>query len=228
MQQGVAKFHDIDDLFDSPFVTPAYLLNHMFDPAWIARDNFIFVSKGYSHIIQAESGALPRFHIIADDARLRRAVGGNRVLLTDPFTRLSSGAEYLELEDEFYSDDHKFFREDGFAGFSNYGIDGEAYVDKGYPSRSIVLHILYADRHGSVRIKHFASDTNDSAANPAGKFFEALGKLAEWLLRYEQEIPLTTGLAELLLYRERGTYPGTGVIKKLSVMHQLELYKNLK
>jgi hypothetical protein len=148
-------------------------------------------------------------------------------LLTDPFTRLHHGADYLELEDEFYCDDSKYFREDGYIGYSNYGIDGEAYYDKGYPSRSIVLHVLYIDKHKSVRIKHFASDTNDTAAYPAGKFFEALRKLADWHSRYEKEVPLTNGLKELLSYHGQGTYPGTGIIKKLLVKHQLELYSRL-
>ena len=130
----------------------------------------------------------------------------------------------MELEDEFYTDAYKFCREDGYIGYANYGIDGEEYVDKGYPSRSVVLHIFYLDRHNSVRIKHFASDSNDSAANPAGKFFEALNKLADWHERYAKEVPLTQGLEALLSHREKGTYPGSGIIKKLSVMHQLELF----
>jgi len=225
VQRGVARIHEIKDLFESTYVTPVYLLNHSFNPAWIIQDDFVFLSKRYFKDILAEvSTYQPRYHIITDSARLRKAVHDNRVLLTDPFTRLNHGADYLELEDEFYSDDSKYFLEDGYIGYANYGIDGETYYDKGYPSRSIVLHILYLDRYKSVRIKHFVSDSNDSAANPAGKFFEALKKLAEWHSRYKKEVPLTRGLEELLSYHERGAYPGTGIIKKLSVMHQLELY----
>jgi len=228
VQRGVVIIHAIGDLFESPYVTPAYLLNHAFDPAWIIHDDFVFISKHYIKNVLTDAGAFkPKFHIIADSARLRGVVPGNRVLLTDPFTRLGNGADYLELEDEFYSDDVKYYSEDGYIGYSDYGIDGEDYFDKGYPSRSVVLHILYFDRYKCVRIKHFASDSNESAANPAGKFFEALKKLSEWHARHENEIPLTGGLKELLSYRERGVYPGTGVIKKLSVMHQLELLKDL-
>jgi len=132
----------------------------------------------------------------------------------------------LYIPDEFFSDDSKHFAEDGYIGYSDYGIDGEAYFDKGYPSRSVTLHILYIDRHKSARIKHFASDSNESAANPAGKFMEALAKLSEWHARYVKEVPLTRGLMELLSYQERG-YPGAGIVKKMLVMHQLELYKGL-
>ena len=224
VQRGVAKIYEFSDLYESPYITTAYILNQSFNPAWIKSDGFVFISKSYHKDILAEADNFkPNFHIITDSARLRRAVRSNKVLLTDPFTRLSNGADYLELEDEFYSDDSKYFVEDSYVGYSNYGIDGEAYFDKGYPSRSLTLHIMYLDRFKSLRIKHFTSDSNDSAANPAGKFFEALKKLAEWHSRYEKEVPLTKGLDELLSYQSRGTYPGTGIIKKLSVMHQLEL-----
>jgi len=227
-QRGVAKIHGIEDLFESPHVTPAYILNETFDPARINCEDFAFISKVYLKNILAETAAFkPKFHIIADGARLRMAVKENRVLLTDPFNKLSHGADYLELEDEFYSDDHKYFFEDGYIGHSNYGIDGEPYVDKGYPSRSVVLHILYIDRHNSLRIKHFASDSNESAANPAGKFFEALNKLADWRARYANEVPLTSGLGELISFREKEIFPGAGVIKKLSVKHMLEVYGKL-
>jgi len=228
VQRGVTKLHEIKDLMDNPYVTPVYLLNRSFNLDWIEREDFVFLSRNYyKDILEQTTDYLPRFHIITDSARLRKAIRDNRVLLTDPFTRFHNGAEYLELEDEFFSDDSKYFHEDGYIGYANYGIDGEAYYDKGYPSRSVVLHILYLDRFQSIRVKHFVSDSNDSAANPAGKFFEALKKLSEWHSRYEKEVPVTKGLSELLSYQERRVYPGTGVIKKLSVMHQLELYKQL-
>ena len=230
VQRGVIKIHEIIDLFDSPYITPVYILNRSFNSTWIKQEEFVFLSKSFLKDILAEANFFkPKYHIITDSARPRRVIQDNRVLLTDPFTRFNNGTEYVEqgLEDEIYSDDSKYFHEDGYIGYSNYGIDGEAYFDKGYPSRSIVLHILYLDKYKSVRIKHFVSDSNDSAENPAGKFFEALKKLAEWHTRYEKEVPLTKGLLELLLYQERGAYPGTWTIKKLSVMHQLELFSRL-
>ena len=230
VQRGVIKIHEIIDLFENPYITPVYILNRSFNSTWIKQEGFVFLSKNYLKDVLAEANTFkPKYHIITDSARLRRAIPDNRVLLTDPFTRFNNGTDYLdqELEDEFYSDDLKYIRDDGYIGYSNYGIDGEAYFDKGYPSQSIVLHILYLDKHKNVRIKHFVSDSNDSAANPAEKFFEALKKLAEWHTRYKKEVPLTKGLAELLSYQERGTYPGTGTIKKLSVMHQLELFSRL-
>lgn len=221
---GATKLHPIDDLLESPYIIPAYILNEDFRYEWVTHSEYVFISKRYIRDLEEILAEfIPLFHLISDSARLRKLIDHNRILLTDPFTRLKSNADYLELPDEFFSDEHKFFHEDGYMGYSDFGIDGSAYWDKGYPSRAIALHILYVDKFGSLRIKHFASDSNDTATNPAGKFFEALEKLYEWHQRYRDVIPLTYGLGELLKYRDTGKYPGSGVIKKLSVLHQLEI-----
>ena len=230
VQMGVPKLYEIDDLLETPYVIPCYIINEAFQYHWIKHDDYVFLSKYFVKDIleEAVGGFAPRFHLIADSARLRKAVHHRRILLGDPFTRLKNSADYLQLPDEFFSDEMKFAKEEGYLGYSDYGIDGAAYYDKGWASRAVVLHILYLDKYGNLRIKHFCSDSNESAANPAGKFFEALEKLAAWHRRYEKEIPLTAGLSGLLSYLETGKYPGGGTIKKWSVMHQLELVQILE
>ena len=68
---------------------------------------------------------------------------------------------------------------------------------------------------------HFVSDSNDDIQNPAKKFYEAVSKLAEWV--NENNITITTGLSILLEHYRNETYPGLGSVKKLSLMHHLEL-----
>ena len=225
VQKGMSKLHEWEGFYDCTYITPVYLINQMLESKDIQGNEYVFLSKNYVGAKLEELAEIhqPKFHIISDSARLRRQVKINRVLLTDPFTKLNHGADYLELEDEFYCDDYKFMKEDGYVGFSNYGIDGEHYYDKGYPSRTVVLHILYLDRYNSIRIKHFASDSNESHDNPKIKFYEALGKLVEWQSHFNKEVPLTVGLKELIGYYDSGEYPGPGTIKKLLVMHQLKL-----
>ena len=75
VQRGVTKIHEIRDLFENPYVTPVYLLNHTFNPAWITQEDFIFLSKSYLKDILAKVCIYrPRYHIITDSARLRKAV----------------------------------------------------------------------------------------------------------------------------------------------------------
>ena len=226
---GTEKLYPFEEYFDSSYIIPAYQITNDFNYELIAEKDFVFLSQDYAKETLEEIVAeyQPRFHMIVDNARLRKAVQHNRVFLSDPFTRLKHGADYLELPDEFYCDDYKFLEEDGYIGFSNYGIDGQAYYDKGYPSKSVVLHILYLDKYQTLRIKHFTSDSNEAASNPAGKFFEALDKLVAWYKKYEKEIPLTAGLKELMSCQETKKYPGAGTTKKLLVIHQMELMKIL-
>ena len=238
VREGQEKIHDIQDLFPSDYITPVFILSEEFLENYQDRfsfferpgsEEFVYLSYRYSRHLPKflEQSSNPKFHIISDSALLRKSVPQNRVLLTDPFNFLKHGEDYLELEDEFYSDSDKFYLDEGYIGFSNFGIDGASYFDKGYPSRTVVLHVLYIDRYRTVRIKHFASDTNETMANPAGKFFEALGKLTSWYRRYEDKLILTQGLAQLMEFEKENKYPGAGVIKKLLVIHQLELYSRL-
>ena len=229
VQKGVPRLYPVDDLLASPYVTPAYLINENFQYQWVDVEDYVFISKHFAvDVLEEALGEFqPRYHLIGDSARLRRLVSDQAVLLTDPFTRLRHSADYLELPDEFFSDEASFCSDDGYAGYSDYGIDGEAYFDKGWPSRAVVLHILYLDPNLNVRIKHFCSDSNETAADPGGKFLEALQKLVAWYTQFAEKIPLTYGLTELMAYHHTLKYPGSGTIKKLSVLHQLETMKHL-
>ena len=63
-------------------------------------------------------------------------------------------------------------------------------------------------------------DSNETINDPAGKFGEALAKFHAW----NRSHSLTTWAADELenLFRDQ-QYPGLGTIKKLSIMHHLEL-----
>ena len=55
------------------------------------------------------------------------------------------------------------------------------------------------------------------------EFYEAVSKLYEWYITENQERQLTMGLNTLLEHYKNKTYPGLPTLKKLSVMHHLEL-----
>ena len=74
-----------------------------------------------------------------------------------------------------------------------------------------------------MRIHHFVSDSNDDYSDTTGKFSEALEKLIEW---NEDKQLDTFAMAEFQrLYNEQ-SYPGLGTVKKLSIMHHIELVNN--
>ena len=70
---------------------------------------------------------------------------------------------------------------------------------------------------------YFVSNSNEDITNPALKFYEAVSKLAKWYNTDPHPVKLTEGLKIFLQHYEQQTYPGLGTVKKLSIMHHLEL-----
>lgn len=173
----------------------------------------------------------PKYTLIPDDSRIKRALGDfDKVILRDNFVKQKRNADYLKvpkdtdgIPDEFFSDDHLFFKEEGYVGFSDYSIIGEDYLESGFAPVAVAIHIVYFDQSDVLRIKHFVSDSNDDINDPAGKFGEALEKLVNWYEENKKEMHMTEGLSQLINHFHLGTYPGLGVVKKLSLMHHLEL-----
>ena len=163
----------------------------------------------------------PKFTLFPDERSIRRAINTGKVMFEDKFKKQDRNADYLE--EEFYSDDHLYFEEEGFAGFGDYSIVGDEYVEGGFAPRAVAIHIVYFANDGTLRIMHFISDSNIDITDPAGKYYEAVSKLKQWYDSKQLQSQLTNALAEFLSHAEQGKYPGLPTIKKLSIMHHLEL-----
>jgi hypothetical protein len=164
----------------------------------------------------------PQFTLFPDERQIKRAVVKNKVMFADNFKKQEKNADYLKQEDEFYSEDHLFYKDEGFVGFGDYSIIGDEYVENGFAPYAVAIHIIYFAEDDTLRIRHFVSDSNTDIKDVAGKFYEAVTKLRRW---YEagQSRQLTTALSILLDHADKGYYPGLPTIKKLSIMHHLEL-----
>ena len=163
----------------------------------------------------------PRYTMFPEDRQIRRIVKKNKVMFEDKFRKKDRNADYSY--DEFFSEDHLYFSEEGYDGFGDYSIIGSEYSESGFAPRAVAIHIVYFENNNNLRIHHFISDSNpEDISDVAGKFYEAVSKLAKWY-KSGQERQLTTGLKILLDHYENRTYPGLGTLKKLSVMHHLEL-----
>ena len=164
-----------------------------------------------------------KYSLIPDESGFRRKVRKNRVLLTDRFNKQDRNNDYVDIDDEPFSEDHLYYEEDGYTGFADYSVVGEEYNDTGFAPYAVAIHIVYFDTDYSLRVKHFVSDSNDDISDPAGKFQEALLKLVEW----NQDKQLNTvAMKEFESLYHREAYPGLGTVKKLSIMHHLELIGN--
>lgn len=161
-----------------------------------------------------------KFNLVPDESGFRRKVKKNRVLLADKFNKQEKNNDYIEIDDEPFSEDHLYYIDDGYVGFSDYSVVGEEYNETGFAPYAVAIHIVYFDTDESLRVKHFVSDSNDDISDPAGKFQEALSKLIKW---NEEKKLDTVAMKEFEDLYHREAYPGLGTVKKLSIMHHLEL-----
>lgn len=159
------------------------------------------------------------YNIIPDKTEFRRRIRENRVMIEDHFIKSERNVDYLD-KDDFFSRDHLYYKEDGYVGFCDYSIIGNEYSETGFAPYAVAIHIVYFDEEQSLRVKHFVSDSNDDISDIAGKFKEAMNKLVNW----NKIVKLNTyGIRKLEEFYRLESYPGLGTVKKLSVMHHLEL-----
>lgn len=163
----------------------------------------------------------PRYTLCPYDRYIRRVVKNNSVIFENKFNKKSRNADYPE--EEGYSKDHLDYTAEGYVGFGDYSIVGDDYVESGFAPYAVAIHIVYFAEDGSMRIRHFVSDSNEDITDVAGKFYEAVKKLHKWYADGNYAGQLTVGLETLLNHFHNKTYPGLPTLKKLSIMHHLEL-----
>ena len=146
--------------------------------------------------------------------------GEKNITLQDKFNKKKRNADYGE-EPELFSYEHIIYDANKYYGFSDYSIVGSNYTNGGGPAYAIVLHILYYNKENILYVRHFVSDSKDGPKNQSAKFLEAAGKLNRWLISNKKYH--SYAINELLNYYNKNHYPGPGIIKKLSIMHHLEI-----
>ncbi|MCB9012416.1 MAG: sce7725 family protein [Bacteroidales bacterium] len=145
------------------------------------------------------------------------------VSLTDPFKILRRNVDYIDNDNEFYSDEHLFFEEEGYVGFADFLTIGQEYSDTGFLPYAVAIHLTYQNSNDEFWIRHFVSNSNEDNTDVVGKFVEALTKLIRFI--DEQGID-TLACKEFKKLFESQTYSGLGSIKKLSILHHIELVYN--
>ena len=185
---------------------------------WIIINNDRDCLAEYGDIFD---GIVSKFVLIPDESAFRRKVHSNKVLFEDRFSKCERNSDYLLKDDEFFSEDHRYYKDDGFSGFADYSVIGKDYLESGFAPYAVAIHIVYFAEDKSLRVHHFVSNSNTDIQDPAKKFYEAVSKLSEWCEK--NDIVPTRGLQAFWDHYKNETYPGLGTVKKLSLMHHLEL-----
>lgn len=203
----------------------------------LSTTNFSFKGLSLIHIGETQNhGTLSNygsgpilFNLISFNRTSRRYYRNfdtnTRVSLDDYFNVQQRNVDYQYHSDEPFSEEHLFYKEDGFQGFSDYLTIGEPYSDGGFLPYAVAIHLTYATEDNKIRVRHFVSDSNEDSTDVAGKFAEALHKLIVWIDRNTPKE--TLAIKEFRTLHENGHFPGLGSIKKLSIMNHIELVLGL-
>jgi hypothetical protein len=153
--------------------------------------------------------------------RYRRIIDNStKVILADSFKTQRVNADYANNTDELFTDEHNFYKEDGFVGFADYITIGDDYSDSGFAPYAVAIHLTYLRNNNQIWIRHFVSDSNEDYTDVAGKYREALEKLIRFI--NENNIH-SQACEEFRKHYNTGHYPGLGSVKKLSIMNHIEL-----
>lgn len=143
------------------------------------------------------------------------------VTLHDGFSPEARNADFLGRSETLFSEEHLYFRDENWGGFSDYLTIGQQYIEGGFSPRAVAIHWTYEPAPGRpIMIRHFTSESNQDPANVAGKFLEAVNKLVIFL----DEEGIHTYASEFMRgHAKNETYPGLGTVKKLSILNHLEV-----
>lgn len=190
----------------------------------VDKENLLIINTGRDCLdsyLSAYDSSSPKYSLIPEDRAFKSLVTKSRIVLEDYFIKRTRNVDYIEAEDEFFSDIHLHFEKENFSGFSDYSVVGEEFNESGFAPFAVAIHIVYFNDKKELRIRHFVSDSNEDIRDPAGKFGEALEKLVGWCDK--NKVIRTEGLKGFYDCYKTGKFPGLGVVKKLSVMHHIEL-----
>lgn len=159
---------------------------------------------------------------IEGDRRNRRLLaksGKELIRLDDQFHEQPRNADYLNIPEEKFTEEHKYYSEEGYKGFSDYVTLPSSFKESGMLPYAVAIHMTYEKNEDEIFVRHFVSDRNSDNTNIPGKFYEAATKLKA----FYTGIPGTQASSELITILDANRYPGLGVLKKLSIKNHLEL-----
>ncbi len=150
--------------------------------------------------------------------RFIKGLNKNYIRLDDLFEKQARNSDYLEIQEHRFSEEHIYYIEDGFNGFSDYTVLPSEYIDGGSTPRAVVIHLTYLNGENQIWIRHFTSETNDSISNVQGKFAEAAAKAVAYCRQGDLN---NSAITELVSYYDNEHYPGLGTVKKISIKNHL-------
>jgi hypothetical protein len=192
----------------------------------ICKDNLDTSAQSLLQLFEMQN--ITNIIINANNNRLKRLANKNSksiIRLDDNFMPQNKNKDYVNIPEEMFSEEYRYFQEDGFSGISDYTVLPSDFIDGGMLPSAIAVHWTYEKDGNTIWVKHFVSDNNDGRENIQGKFLEAGKKTVTFF--NSAQITNNTAIEELTDFVNRSQYPGLGVIKKLSIKNHIELLNKI-
>lgn len=158
-------------LNESGFEDVMLICSEITDSSNLDFDTLVF-SPYVKYIVSRENRTLKR-------KLLNR--GKETIRLDDNFNAQKRNSDYLTMPEEKFSEEHLFYKDDGYSGFSDYTVLVSEFTEGGAAPYAVAIHLTYQKDNKEVWIRHFASVTNDDQSNIQGKFAEAALKAVTFL-----------------------------------------------
>lgn len=155
--------------------------------------------------------------------RLQALENKNIIRLDNCFNEQARNVDYLNIPEEKFTEQHRFYSDDHFYGISDYTVLPKFFVDGGMLPYAVAIHLTYEKNQDEIYVRHFVSDTNDDQSNIQRKFFEAATKAKHFFADRDK----TKAIEELIQFLDDEKYPGLGIIKKLSIRNHIELMNRI-
>jgi len=182
-------------------------------------------NESFNQLIFSES---VKYIVVSQENRtLKRSLSGREKLLIrldDKFGGQKRNSDYLEMSEEKFSEEHLFYKEEGYHGFSDYTVLVSDFIEGGSAPYAVAIHLTYQKENSEIWIRHFTSISNFDRANIQGKFAEALEKAVNFVNVKNIHNDATD---ELRSYYQEQKYPGLGMVKKISIKNHLELMNGI-
>lgn len=239
--ENYKKYYDrIENCMESKYILDVYIMSETYEEDLetikenydldkliiLCKDSILLENKYMINFIKENK---IKYLLVPESVRLKRIFSDSKLVVTkDSFKKRTPNKEYLNYEDEYFSDYVYIYQNERYFGFSDYTVIGEEYESGGFSPYAVSLHITYEDNNmdtglKDIRIKHFTSDSNDTNKFVQAKYGEASQKLFNWFKENEDNLLVTDGLKELIEIHEEGKFKGLGYPKKLSIKHHIEL-----
>ena len=139
------------------------------------------------------------------------------IRIDDLFKKEQRNSDYLAIQAHKFSEEHIYFKDEGFGGFSDYTVIPSEYSESGSTPMAVVIHLTYL-KNKQIWIRHFTSTSNDSISNVQGKFEEAAIKAVDFCDRKGLK---NLAIDELKILVNRQHYPGLGINKKIAIKNHI-------